>query len=168
MSKRDPDDLLAQEYEILLKNHENLAARAVAVKAWSVSLGVGALGLAYSSGRARIILLAVFAALIFWLLEALNRTHQKCYEPRIQLLEQHFRGAGGAPLAPFQVFKAWDESHDAPGRAKRVMEPAFYPTVMLPHVFIIVAGLVLFGMWKSGAGPEAGWEGRPVIHQHGR
>lgn len=146
MADTSKDDLVAKEYALLLGNHENIAARAVGIKTWSVTVGVSGLGLAYSAGEPRVLLFSAFATGIFWLVEALNRAHQGAYEPRIELIERHFREGGEPTPAPFQVFSAWDASFWAPGRLMRLVRRAFYLHVMLPHVVILLSSAILFAL----------------------
>lgn len=148
----DPDDLLAQEYALVQKLYEDFGARALTVKAWSVTFSATGLGLAYTADERVILLLAAASAAIFWFVEALLKAHQKAFLPRIQAIEAHFRGEEKLTAA-MQINRAWRTSFDEKGRLRRGLLRAFWPHVALPHVLIILVGIALFWCWSAGERP---------------
>ena len=139
------DDFLAQEYLLLQKTVEDFDARALTIKAWSVTFSAAGLGLAYQQGNPRFLLFAGLSALTFWLVEAVWKIHQRAYYSRIAQLEAHFSGEVTV-VAPFQVTRTWFASHGGPDRVSRWLTIPFYPGVMLPHIVVAAAGGLLFAL----------------------
>ncbi|MDB5693637.1 MAG: hypothetical protein JWO81_2700 [Alphaproteobacteria bacterium] len=137
------NDFLAQEYLQLQKTIEDFDGRALTIKAWSITFSATGVGLAYDKAKPEILLVASLSALVFWLVDAVWKIHQHSFNARIEAIEAHFRGGGGADTAPFQIRQGWYDSFHGPRLGKRWMKVPFYMGVMLPHAVIAVAGLLL-------------------------
>jgi len=148
-------DQLAQEYLFLQKAVEDFDARALTIKAWSVTFSASGLGLAYQQDKPALLLVAAGSAAAFWIVEAVWKYYQYGIYPRIFAIEAWFRGhAPDEPSAPFQISTSWFNVE--PHRAKRRAEQGddrgpgwkvfLYVGVMMPHVFVVAAGLSLFGL----------------------
>lgn len=52
------------------------------IKTWAITLWAAVLGWSFQVKRKEIILLAIFAALIFWILDAVNKNFRQDYKKR--------------------------------------------------------------------------------------
>ena len=150
-------DYLKDEYLFLQKAVEDFDARALTIKAWSVTFSAAAIGLAYKDDERLLLLVAAGSAIVFWIVEAVWKYHQRAYYPRLFQIEQWFRDKH-PDGPPFQITSEW-RSEFAGGRAdwvdlsksrwKAHLVPLFLG-IMLPHVVVAMAGVGLF-VW--------GWKG---------
>jgi len=160
-------DFLAQEYLFLEKAVEDFDARALTIKAWSVTFSAAGLGLAYQQNNPVLLLIAAGSALVFWLIEAVWKYHQRAFYPRIIVIEQWFASrAFDRDSAPFQIMTGWRSEFDTGTMSKeqerlggsgapvgRFAVP-FFAGVMLPHVVVFAVGVVLY-FWAPPGGPAA-------------
>jgi hypothetical protein len=144
----DVDDLLSQEYFQLQKAIEDFDQRALTIKAWSVTFSAAGLGLAYSQHERIILLVAALSALTFWMVEALWKTNQQSHYGLIWQIEDHFSGKG--ETKPFAIAHSWSEQFHAGGGYGRMRRLMWWPHVMMPHVVIVVAGVLLFFVAPPG------------------
>jgi hypothetical protein len=163
-------DFLAQEYLFLEKAVEDFDARALTIKAWSVTFSAAGLGLAYQQDNPLLLLIASGSALVFWLIEAVWKYHQRAFYPRIIEIETWFAShAIDRDSAPFQIMIRWGpELHRSSmrprrkpygGPVRRLAIPLFVG-VMLPHVVVFVVGVLLY-WWAPPGGPTA--RAAPVV-----
>jgi len=141
-----PDDktaeLLTQEYLSLQKTVEEFDARALTIKAWSVTFSAAGLGLAYERHSRILLLIAAASALVFWLIEAMWKVNQQPFYRRIREIESHFRGT--QTTVPMQTATAWFAAFRARGRYAFTLRILSWPHVALPHVLIALAGVALY------------------------
>ena len=143
------NDWLAQEYLLLQKTVEDFDARALTIKAWSVTFSAAGLGLAYQQHNRILLLIAALSAVIFWIVEAVWKMHQRAFYARIREIEAHFALVGHGSFAPFQILRSWQTSFgggagaDEGGLRGRLAVP-FFAGVMLPHVVVALAGVALY------------------------
>ena len=147
---------LAQEYLFLQKVIEDFDARALTIKAWSVTFSAVALGLAYQLNKPPLLLVAAASAMAFWIVEGVWKYHQHGFYPRIFAIEDWFleHAPAGEAKAPFQISTQWFNA--MPNRSKRREEFKYssasgwkvfgYLGVMMPHVIILGAGILLFAL----------------------
>ena len=138
------DALLAQEYLQLQKTVEDFDARALTIKAWSVTFSAAGLGVAYQQGIPILLLIASLSAATFWLIEATRKAHQHALYPRITAIESHFAGTGDSELRPLQISSGWDSGLRGLRHDWRWLKIPFLVGVMLPHVVIVAAGILLY------------------------
>ena len=150
---------LAQEYLALQKMVEDFDQKALTIKAWSVTFSAAGLGLAYQQHLPILLLAAACSALAFWLVEAVWKSHQYGYYPRLLEIEEWFRAhSDTAGDAPFQITSQWRPVTAAGGTAnparaialKRRFIP-FFAGVCLPHVIVAAAGVGLFLLYPPVA-----------------
>jgi hypothetical protein len=155
-------EYLAQEYLFLEKAVEDFDARALTIKAWSVTFSAAGLGLAYQQNNPKLLLIASGSALVFWLTESVWKYHQRAFYPRLMAIEQWFASRVGARgFAPFQIMTNWrPEIYKRPAseRAPRTgwrsaaaisrLRVPFFPGVMLPHVVVFAVGIILYA-WAA-------------------
>jgi len=92
---------------LLLQNfYEGFDTRIITIKGWSATVGMAAIGGGFYQTH-YLWLFAAAASLIFWLVEALWKSFQYMYSPRIQQLEKAFASGEFAGIAPFQVYTSW-------------------------------------------------------------
>jgi uncharacterized membrane protein len=145
------DVALQAEYYHLQKTIEDFDGRALTIKAWSVTFGLAAL-LGGFAGQARTaFLFAAAGAAMFWLLEAAWKLFQLGYYARVEQIERHFRGEAAIDV-PHQISASWQSWWKSQSR-QRLGRVALWPHVALPHVFVVVAGVVCYFTISSfGAG----------------
>ena len=133
---------LQAEYLHIQKTIEDFDARALTIKAWSVTFGLVAIAGAFASHASVSLLIAATGASIFWLLEANWKLFQISYYARVAAIEKHFRGE--APVDyPFQIATSWYSTWRK-NRFAEFPRVATWPHVALPHIIVIILGLCLF------------------------
>ena len=140
---------LQAEYLHLQKTIEDFDGRALFIKAWSVTFGLVAVAGAFASHAPGVFLVASLSACLFWLLETVWKTFQLAYYARSHEIEKHFRGESQLKH-PFQIGASWYRSWSklAPPEVKRV---ALWVHVALPHVFVLLLGVVFYVLAFTGA-----------------
>ena len=132
---------LQAEYLQLQKTIEDFDARALTIKAWSVTFGLTALAGAFASRSRTVFLISSSSAALFWYLETTWKVFQQAYYSRSLQLERHFRGETIVEH-PLQISSAW---HNAWSRTERrgYWRVACWPHVALPHAIVVATGVVL-------------------------
>jgi hypothetical protein len=132
---------LKDEYLLLQKFYEDFDARVVTIKGWSATIGLAAVGAGFYQTRF-LWLFAAGAALVFWGIEAVWKSFQYMYAPRIAELEDAFRKDSFEDISPFQIYASWFEVFEESGL--EIFKNLWTPIVCFPHVVTVVAGVVLF------------------------
>jgi hypothetical protein len=133
---------LADEYFQLQRIVEDFDAKALTIKAWSVTLSAAGIVTAYTQFKPIILLVAAFSALVFWSVEALWKTSQQAFYARIYAIEHAI--AADEDLPPLQIATSWSHAWHENGRSRPALGIMAWPHVMLPHVLVAAAGLLLF------------------------
>ena len=141
-------ELLHAEYLHLYGIYEGYNAQVLELKGWSVTIGLAALIGVYTTGASasgRIgVVLAALASIPFWLIETFWKVFQTAGLSRINELElcaaNKFQGC-----QPMQAAASWRGAFEA-GRYDLWMGTAFDWHVLLPHLVLLVGGLLL--EWK--------------------
>lgn len=134
--------LLSSEYLHLQSTLEGFDGKALTIKTWSVTFSFTAFGIAFTNQVYSIFLIAAFASLIFWFLEASWKSFQSAYFDRIQEIEAYFRDQT-LPISPLQITKSWYTSFRKNGQ-KNVLKTLFWYHIYLPHALIFITGIILF------------------------
>ncbi|GIT90555.1 hypothetical protein JANAI62_10100 [Jannaschia pagri] len=142
------DQLLWKEYELAYQIYEGYNGQLLTLKSWSVTIGIAALIGAYtkpisSSGRIGV-LLAALSAIPFWLTETFWKLFQRTSLDRLLEIEACQTGASireGACVVA-QISTVWNDSFAA-SSWKYWLEGAFDLHVLLPHLALLVIGLLL-------------------------
>lgn len=140
---------LQAEYLYLQKVIEDFDARALTIKAWSVTFSLSAIGGAFASNAREVLLVAALSALAFWFLEAMWKSFQIGYVERSLSIETHLRDPAPATVA-FQIGTAWKAYWDRDGRIMWA-RTLWWPHVAFPHALVAFAGLLLFALSLRGA-----------------
>ncbi|MEQ8896509.1 MAG: hypothetical protein RID23_05420 [Roseovarius sp.] len=157
----DAAQILMREYFELQAIYESYNAQSLTIKEWSVSIGIAALLAAYArpvseaGGRAGVIL-AALVAVPFYLTDALWKSFQMAYLPRLQAIEGGFRDAavGGEiaivqGLVPLQGVASWSAAYGSDpvdadaGKVDLFLEALTSHAVLLPHVVLLGLGLFM-------------------------
>jgi len=139
---------LQAEYLHLQKVLEDFDGRALTIKAWSVSFSLVALGGAFASHSAPVLLVSCISAMLFWVIEGSWKTFQYAHYARSGEIEEYFRGERQVDFA-FQIGTSWSKAWHTGGfpRLKKVL---LWPHVAMPHVVVAAAALVLFVLAHLG------------------
>lgn len=87
-------------------------------------------------------LFAACASLVFWAVEAVWKSFQYMYAPRIALLEEAFLTEAFDKVAPFQIYTSWFEALERNGF--HFLVNMRLGIVMFPHIVTLIAGVGLF------------------------
>jgi len=163
-------ELLLQEYLAIQKIYEGYNAQSLSIKEWSVSIGIASLLAAYAKpvaemrGRA-VVVLAALVSVPFYLTDALWKSYQAAYLPRLREIEAAFRDMAGDQPAALQAIASWAKAYgdgvaDAPaeGALTLYLGAMANPAVLLPHAVLLVLGLVM--AWAYPPHPPARRETR--------
>lgn len=142
MTEDQLNSALQAEYLHIQKTIEDFDTRALTIKAWSITFGLVAITGAFVSNACVAFLISAISAAIFWILEIQWKLFQICYYERSDLIEAHFAG-GDAVEEPFQISSAWLRRWQAL-RTADIFVVARMPHVALPHLIVIVMGVLLF------------------------
>lgn len=138
-------DFLWNEYELLYNTYESFNEQSLTLKSWSVTVGLAAIIAVYAekvtlSGRVAI-LIAAFSAIPFWITDAFWKSYQNGYVARLQALEL-IKDCTNIPDYKLGIVTDWQLSYDW----FDWLSVLYWPSVALPHVFVLLAGLYL--AWK--------------------
>ncbi len=140
---RDDDALLKEEYFRLQQMVEEFDGKSLTIKAWSVTLSAAGIVAAYVEKAPIVLLIASGSALVFWMVEALWKTNQQAFYPRIRLIENHFSGSDN-PVLPLQIAHSWSAAWRQRGRARFAFTVMWWWHVALPHIAVAVVAALLF------------------------
>jgi hypothetical protein len=106
--------LLRDEYLLLQKFYEDFDARIVTIKGWSATIGMAAIGGGFYQTQ-YLWLFGAAAAFVFWVVEALWKSFQYMYSPRIKLIEKAFASDDFSGIVPLQIYSSWFKKFDKDG-----------------------------------------------------
>jgi hypothetical protein len=101
---------LQTEYLQIQKTLEDFDGRAITIKAWSVSFSLVAIGGAFASHSAPVLLVSCISAILFWVIEGNWKTFQYAHYARSGEIEEYFRGERQIDFA-FQIGTSWSKTH---------------------------------------------------------
>lgn len=134
-------DLLKDEYIMLQHFYEDIDAKGLTIKSWAVTVALATIGTGILYRR-EVLLIAFFASLGFWYLEAHWRGLSHFFSVRIKNIEAAFRSDTWVNEVPLQVYSTWTDEY------KNVKDQSFRyllkQTTLLPHALIAVISLVLY------------------------
>lgn len=138
-------DFLLAEYLQLQKTVEDFDAKALTIKAWSVTVSAAGVVAAYVESKPMILVVAGVTAIAFWLVEALWKANQHAYYPRIKQIEAYC--AGSIPdIRPLQVGSSWTATYRKNRRELLVLHVATWPHVWLPHLPVALCAFILWSV----------------------
>jgi hypothetical protein len=142
--------LLKDEYLLLQKFYEDFDARIMTIKGWSATIGLAAIGAGVYQ-TPWLWLFAAGSALVFWSLEAVWKSLQYMYRPRIRAIEQAFATGEFSQIAPLQAYASWFDAFEQQGLC--VFARMRMGIVAFPHAITLVIGMTLFLARLAGWAP---------------
>jgi len=139
--------MLKDEYLLLQKFYEDFDARIVTIKGWSATIGMAAIGGGFYQTH-YLWLFGAAVAVVFWLVEALWKSFQYMYAPRIELIEKAFASDDFSDIAPLQIYSSWFETLQEHGFG--IFGNLCLGIVAFPHIITVVAGIALFALHVLG------------------
>ena len=139
--------LLKDEYLLLQKFYEDYDARIMGIKGWSTTICLAALGGGFYQSK----LLWLFAAgsgIVFWILDAVWKSFQYNYSPRIVIFEEAFRSGNLENIEPLQIYTSWFRAHRS--NKLKFLRSIGMTIVWFPHIIPVIAGPTLFFLEQSG------------------
>jgi hypothetical protein len=139
--------LLKDEYLLLQNFYEDYDARIMGIKGWSTTICLAALGGGFYQSK----LLWLFAAgsgIVFWILDAVWKSFQYNYAPRIALLEEAFRSGNLESIEPLQIYTSWFNSYRS--NRSKFRGRLSMAIVWFPHIIPVIAGPTLFFLEQAG------------------
>jgi len=135
--------LLKEEYFHLQKAVEDFDQRGLTIKAWSVTASLAGIAASFHrDGSTLLCLLAAAASFSFWLIEALWKSFQQCFYPRLLAIENAFLNTDRSEK-PLQISTQWKKAF-RDRTLRRFFTVFFWPHVMLPHVLIVIGGVLIW------------------------
>ncbi|HEY2498900.1 MAG TPA: hypothetical protein VGK24_17695 [Candidatus Angelobacter sp.] len=132
---------LKDEYLLLQKFYEDFDARIITIKGWSATVGIAAIGGGFFQSKF-LWLFAAGASVVFWITEAVWKSFQYMYAPRIEAIEGAFRKKSIENLAPFQIYTSWFQTLQEQGFG--VLANMKLAVVLFPHLITVIVGIALF------------------------
>lgn len=153
-AEKEKRALLKDEYLQLQKVIEDFDGRIVTIKAWSVTFSLVALAGAFASHAAVVLLVSIFSACLFWLLEGHWKLFQLAYYDRGETLEDYFADKIH-DIVLMQIGKSWDRAFHSNSRGRLFLSTEkddgrrrwpimFWTWVALPHAFVFLVGVLLY------------------------
>lgn len=104
---------------------------------------MAAIGAAFTQTTPALFILASASAFLFWAIEALWKSFQQAYYPRIREIEDFMRGAEGDEFSSPDIAHSWSAAWRKTSFARIML----WGHVCLPHVAIAFAGILLW-LWS--------------------
>jgi hypothetical protein len=136
-------EFLRQEYFRLQDTVETFDERALTIKSWSITLGMGGIGTAFLEGQSVVLLLSGLAALLFWVTEGFWKTFQQAYYPRMRHIEAVMQKGTLEELSSPFISRAWSEAW-AKDRVRTLIRILLWPHVAVPHALVALVGITLW------------------------
>lgn len=147
MEKSQSIEILKEEYSQLQRMVEDFDARALTIKAWSVTLSAAGIVTAYVQIKPAVLLIAMGSALTFWLVEALWKLNQQAFYARLYEIESALASGAADTLAPLQIATSWSRSWHKSLREGKVLKILSWPHVFLPHALVSAAAALAYFVW---------------------
>ncbi len=144
-SQMSPEEinLLKEEYFHLQKTVEDFDQRGLTIKAWSVTTSMAGIAAAFLHKNVDIlIILSAISALTFWIIEAMWKSFQQCYYPRLRAIEKAFADQNVSEK-PLQISSSWHAEFHRHA-LRRFFRAFLWPHVSLPHVLIVTVGVLFW------------------------
>ena len=136
------DSALQTEYLHLQKTIEDFDAKAMTIKAWSVTFSFSVIVGAFASHAPAVLLVAAVSALLFWFLETMWKAFQLGYYERAGA-DRSALSRRGAVAGAHQIGASWMQRWHRTSWPE-IARMACWPHVALPHAVVVVVGAGLF------------------------
>src|SRR5262245_61407886 len=99
-------DLFKDEYIMLQQFYEDIDSKGLTIKSWAITVALPAIGTGILY-RKEVLLIGLFASLVFWYLEAYWRGLSHFFSARIKAIELVFQNGKWNEEVPLQVYSTW-------------------------------------------------------------
>ena len=134
-------DLLKDEYVMLQHFYEDIDAKGLNIKNWSITVALASIGAGFIYHR-NVFLLGCGTAIMFWILEAYWRGLSYFFVVRIKDIEAAFGNKSQDRETPLQVYSTWERAFEK--RKDQTLRYMFKFSSLLPHVAIAIINLLLY------------------------
>jgi hypothetical protein len=145
MDEKTKISLLKDEYLMLQQFYEDFDKRILAIKGWSATIAIAAIGGGFQYRIAYLWLFAAAASLVFWLLEATWKRFQYLYAPRIAQLEEVFQTEEWDEVNPLQIYSSWFVAFDK--QRWKIFSTFRMGIVSFLHILRFISGSALFVLY---------------------
>jgi hypothetical protein len=134
-------DVLAGEYALVEQAISGLDRSALAIKMCSATVGAVLMAYALASGRHEVLLVAVFASAMLWIVEAIGKSFQSVYLGRAHQIEIGMADTATITELP-GIAAAW-RRHWRPASFGRYLAIGRWH-IALPHLLVVLAAAGLY------------------------
>lgn len=138
-----------KEYYFIQELVDRYDERSLQIKSWSITASGVAIGFGFTADRPALFLLGSVGSLVFWYLEALWKSIQSVHIVKSHEIEKMLNESDLAYRGP-----SISENFASKFRTRTPRKNAFkimrYRNVWIPHLFIILFGLLLFLLQAPG------------------
>jgi hypothetical protein len=134
-------EVLHEEYALVEQAISGLDRSALAIKMCSVTVGAVLVAYALASGRHEVLLVAVFASGMLWIVEAIGKSFQGVYLGRAHQIEVGMADPATITELP-GIAAAW-RRHWRPASFGRYLAIGRWH-IALPHLFVVLAAAGLY------------------------
>jgi hypothetical protein len=134
-------DLLKDEYIMLQHFYEDIDSKGLTIKNWAITVALPVIGTGLFYHK-ELFLIGLFAAMVFWYLEAYWRGLSHFFSTRIKNIELAFQSGKWNEEVPLQVYSTWVAEYKRSG--DQTLRYMFKQSSLLPHVVIALVNLVLY------------------------
>lgn len=138
-----------KEYYFVQEMVDRYDERSLQIKSWSITASGVAIGFGFTADRPALFILGSAGSLIFWYLEALWKSIQFVHIKRSHEIEKMLNGTDLAYNGPGTSENFANEFRSR-GPRKNAFKIMRYRNVWIPHLLIVLFGLVLFLLQTPG------------------
>jgi len=134
---------ISEEYFHLHQTVEKFDEKALTVKAWSITASLAMVSASFYEGIPILCVIAAVASALFWVIELNWKSFQQAYYARIKEIEEYMKEPT-ENFRAFQISASWYASWRVKRNFKEFTKVMFWPHVCLPHLPIVVGGIVIY------------------------
>jgi hypothetical protein len=138
-----------KEYYFTQELVDRYDERSLQIKSWSITASGVAIGFSFTADRPALFLLGSAGSLIFWYLEALWKSIQFVHIKRSHEIEKMLNGVDLAYEGP-SISENFSNEFRSRGPRKNAFKIMRYRNVWIPHLLIVLFGLLLFLLQTPG------------------
>ncbi len=136
-----------QEYYFIEDLIDRFDQRSLTIKSWSITLTAAVIAAAVVQKSPNLSIVAAFASLVFWYLEAIWKYFQEATVIRLHKLEKIIENDIEAYNGP-KISSAFTEHFSKSWYRRNFPSTLWYINVILPHVLISVISFAIFLFYK--------------------
>lgn len=127
------------ELELVQKQidkHDDISTK---IKAWAITLWAAMIGWSFQVKRKELLVLAIVALLLFWILDAINKNFRQTYRARRQEISLAFQ---------FYVKNSiWPENFLSPDFSNQYSFWGVIRNIFRPHLFLSYLSLIIISIY---------------------